>query len=322
MDANDAGVFHIGLVNNMPDGALESTERQFSRLLNAAAPDLHIRWHLFSLPSVPRAEGGRLHLVRQYYGDARDLYRTPLHALVVTGAEPKFPDLREEPYWPEFAQLCDWIEREGPPAIFSCLAAHAAVLHFDGIPRQRLRHKRFGLFQHAAAVRHPLTHSLTSPLTIAHSRWHDVDADALEEAGYRILTHAPDAGVDLFAKGARNELLFLQGHPEYDSGTLAREYRRDVRRFLAGFTAIYPEFPKNYFGDDELPALEWFRKRALNERDERLMDEFPAGVTLPRRERAPAAAVFGAWLRQMDDDRAERGGLARRRRRLAGAHAR
>lgn len=319
MDAGEAGFFHIGLVNNMPDSALESTERQFSRLLSAAAPELRIRWHLFSLGGIARGEAGHLHLVRQYYGGLHDLYRTPVQALIVTGTEPKLPDLRQEAYWPEFTGLLDWIEREGPPAIFSCLAAHGAVLHFDGIARRRLTEKHFGLFEHAAATDHPLAASVAAPVRVAHSRWHDVAADALADAGYSILTHGAEAGVDLFAKRKRHELLFLQGHAEYDANTLAREYRRDVRRFLAGIADIYPELPKHYFAANDVPALECFRERARNRRDVALMNEFPLGATITMGG-APTATIFGAWLRNIEANRAERYGACERRS-LAGALA-
>ena len=45
----------IGLVNNMPDAALQATERQFMRLLRQAAGDIRIDFHCFSLPSVTRS---------------------------------------------------------------------------------------------------------------------------------------------------------------------------------------------------------------------------------------------------------------------------
>ena len=148
MNGHPPGALNIGLLNNMADSALESTERQFLRLLGAAAPELPIRWHLFSLRSIARNESGNLHLIHQNYGSPGDLYNTRLDAVIVTGAEPLQQDLRQEAYWPELATVFDWIDREGPPAIFSCLAAHAAVLHFDGIERRRLAQKRFGLFDH------------------------------------------------------------------------------------------------------------------------------------------------------------------------------
>jgi hypothetical protein len=43
-------VVTVGLVNNMPDTALQSTERQFLELIDAAAGGMAVRLRLFSLP--------------------------------------------------------------------------------------------------------------------------------------------------------------------------------------------------------------------------------------------------------------------------------
>ena len=43
----------VGLVNNMPDGAVELTERQFLEFLDAAAGPTEIIVRLFSLPEMP-----------------------------------------------------------------------------------------------------------------------------------------------------------------------------------------------------------------------------------------------------------------------------
>ncbi len=44
----------IGLVNNMPDGALQATERQFSDLLSEASGNLLIFLRFFSRPELRR----------------------------------------------------------------------------------------------------------------------------------------------------------------------------------------------------------------------------------------------------------------------------
>jgi homoserine O-succinyltransferase len=166
-------------------------------------------------------------------------------------------------------------------------------------------------------AKHWLTAGLAAPVPVAHSRWHELPADALRDAGYRVLTYAPEAGADLFVSRKRNDLLFLQGHPEYEADTLAREYRRDVRRFLAGASQRYPELPQNYFSDDEVQVLRQFRERALHMRDERLLDNFPPIVQRFGQKVPATAPVFGAWLRQIDDAKAERLGLQPRPQRLA-----
>src|SRR5262245_15016452 len=76
----DADCLTIGLVNNMPDTALESTERQFAQLLDSAAGDVPVRLRLFALPEVPRGEAGRRHVDR--YGDSAELWTGDVDGLI------------------------------------------------------------------------------------------------------------------------------------------------------------------------------------------------------------------------------------------------
>ena len=288
----------LGILNNMPDAALERTEQQFFALLTAAAQDLLVRVRFFSLSTMPRDHSGREHLQRHAYAPAAEIPEWDPDALIVTGTEPREQDLRCEPYWSELAQVFDRIAGDGPSTLFSCLAAHAAVLHYDGVERRPLVEKRFGVFEHVVSRRDPLTESLESPFRIAHSRWNQLAESDLAARDYRILTWSAAAGVDLFLKRGRNDLLFCQGHPEYDAGTLAREYRRDVKRWLNGETESYPLLPKNYFSAGETLALNQFRARATFERGEALMAAYPSLTRKPdSRWNAPGAAVLHAWLR-------------------------
>ncbi|HTT83227.1 MAG TPA: homoserine O-succinyltransferase [Rhizomicrobium sp.] len=297
----------LGLVNNMPDAALERTERQFFNLLDAAARDLLVRVSFFSLPGIPRGEPGHDHLARNAYRSTHELANAELDAVIVTGTEPRLPDLRLEPYWIELARLFDWIAEDGPSAVFSCLAAHAAVLHYDGVVRRRLSEKRAGVYDHVVAGHDYFTEKLAPPIGVAHSRWNEVGESELAATGYRILTWAPEAGVDLFVKRKRNDLLFCQGHPEYDPATLGREYHRDVRRFLVGESENWPALPAHYFTPGETAQLHAFRIRAEAERREALIAEYPAIRRRPDAAwQAPAAPVFRAWLGQIVETKRRR----------------
>src|ERR1700693_4700811 len=86
------GAVEIGIVNNMPDAALEATERQFIGLLTAASEKTPVRIRLFALPSVPRGEVARRYLASHYAGIA-DLWNTRLDGLIVTGTEPHCNDV-------------------------------------------------------------------------------------------------------------------------------------------------------------------------------------------------------------------------------------
>ena len=97
----------IGLVNNMPDAALQATERQFARLLEDSSGDYDIRLVLVTLDALPREPSVREAIAGAYR--APDALRA-LHpdAILVTGAEPRAPELSDEPFWSELTALIDW----------------------------------------------------------------------------------------------------------------------------------------------------------------------------------------------------------------------
>lgn len=298
----------IALVNNMPDSALESTERQFIDLLAAASDDVLIRLKLHTLPDVPRSAAG-WDYVRDNCFDIRALWAAPPDGLIVTGAEPRAPSLKDEPYWASLARLVDWAEANGISSVWSCLAAHAAVLHIDGIARAPLAHKRFGMFDCARCSDHRLLKGVPDHIRVAHSRWNDLPLEALASRGYAILTRSTEAGVDSFVKQRKALMLFFQGHPEYDARALLREYRRDIGRYLRQERDTFPELPRGYFAPGAASDLEAYRSRALADRRENLLAEFPNAVPeailTPNRD-SPAARIYGNWLAHLSAQKASR----------------
>ena len=91
---NADSVLTIGLINNMPDSALQATERQFTQLLQAAAGNSRVHLHCFSLPSVKRSQQARQSMDGRY-GDIANLGRLRIDGLIVTGAEPNAATLPE-----------------------------------------------------------------------------------------------------------------------------------------------------------------------------------------------------------------------------------
>src|ERR1700691_2467541 len=240
----------IGLVNNMPDAALDATERQFIDLIRAASASLIVRLKLFSVPTIPRSAQARA-AVAQRYRDVSELWDTHLDGLIVTGNEPRAQSLRDEPYWPSLTRVMEWAEHNTSSTIWSCLAAHAAVLHADGIERRPLEDKLFGVFDCETVADHPLLAGVARGLRVPHSRINDLPEPSLRSSGYQVLSRSGGAGVDAFVKAEQDSSLFVffQGHPEYGDDSLLREYRRDVGRFLRGECANCPALPQGYFGD-------------------------------------------------------------------------
>lgn len=296
-------VLTIGLINNMPDPAFQATERQFARLLQAAAGHRRIHLHCFSLPSVKRSPQTRT-LMEGRYADISDLTRLRLDGLIVTGAEPIAATLPEEPFWKDLTDVIDWAQTNTRSAIWSCLAAHAVVLHLDGIERQQLDVKCSGLYDCAkVAAENWLMKDIDSPLKIAHSRINTLRKADLTAHGYQLLTESRDAGVDIFAKRLRSHFVFFQGHPEYDALSLQREYLRDITRYLARQREIFPAFPTSYFNAETEYKLANYQKRAIAER------QIPLSIELPRlvlrsdlATGVAAAAIFRNWLEYLSDD--------------------
>jgi homoserine O-succinyltransferase len=286
----------LALVNNMPDSALEATERQFAELLAAASGDLLVRFKLFSLPGVPRAETARRYL-GESYSAIESLWNSRPDGLIVTGTEPRAASLTDEPYWPALSQIVDWAQHATVSTIWSCLAAHAAVLRIDGVGRHLLQEKRSGVFECSSMSDHPMAAGMPRRFSIPHSRCNDLDQNELTACGYTVLSRSAQAGVDSFVKQTRSTFVFFQGHPEYDSGTLFREYRRDVARFLSGERDTYPAMPEGYFGDDAKNRLTTFRECALVIRNSGLLADFPAvEQEVANTWRVAATQIYRHWL--------------------------
>jgi homoserine O-succinyltransferase/O-acetyltransferase len=255
----------IGLINNMADEALKITERQFGSLVSEAAGGIDVSFRIFALKSTRRSPRA-LDYINARYEPASAAMDEDLDGLIITGAQPQADRLSDEPYWEELAELIDWAKLHTTSTILSCLAAHAGVLHLDGVERRPLPEKCTGVFPAAAETTHPLSGERGHARLIPHSRYNGLSRTELEQAGYVILTSSPGCGVDSFVKSFGSQFVFLQGHPEYDANSLAREYRRDTDRYLRGETERKPARPSGYFGAEAEVELRAMERRAHGDR--------------------------------------------------------
>jgi homoserine O-succinyltransferase len=306
-DNGDAQGVRLAFINNMPDAALEDTELQFFELLANVSGKLPVYIKLYSLPGIVRADRGGEHLDKFYFG-VNDIWQNQFDCVIITGTEPKQSNLREELYWNQLAEILDWAERNTNSTILSCLAAHASVLHSDGITRRRLPDKQCGVFHSTKTLKHHLTCDLPDTSGFPHSRWNEVREKELVAGGYNILTKSAEAGIDLFVKKKQKSLfVYFQGHPEYSAETLAKEYRRDVKRFLRGERESYPSMPHGYFNETTAAALHTFQHRAMADRGEDTMTLFPefTNEKLENTWRSSAVCVYRNWLQYVMSKKAE-----------------
>src|SRR5205085_11883025 len=152
----------------------------------------------------------------------------------------------------------------------------------------------------ARVADHPLTAGAPPHLPMPHSRWNDLTDDDLTRHGCRVLTRSDEAGVDAFVKERKSLFVFFQGHPEYDATTLLLEYRRDIGRYLRRERETYPAMPQGYFDRETVDALTALQDRALADRREELLAEFPTAMAagkLKNNWRLAAESLYRNWLR-------------------------
>jgi homoserine O-succinyltransferase/O-acetyltransferase len=282
----------------MGDEALKVTERQFAGLLGMCAGDVDVQLRLFGLKRTPRSPAA-LEYIGARYEPASAIIDSKLDALIITGAQPRADRLSEEPYWEELIDLIDWAKESTASTILSCLAAHAAVLHLDGVERWPLPEKCAGVFSFAVEQDHPFVGERGLARLAPHSRHNGLSRSELERAGYCVLTSSPVQGVDTFTKSFGSQFVFLQGHPEYDANSLAREYRRDLARYLRGETDAEPVAPKGYFAPEaeaqlrglERPAREDPRRPPIE-----ILSQIEGWAPLQADWRGDALRFFRGWL--------------------------
>lgn len=269
----DIRELHIGVLNIMPDAALEATERQFLRLVGSCNRIAQFYVHLFTFPEVPRGEAASRHIAR-YYEDFETLKKEGLDAIILSGANPVQANIEDEPFWDPLMEVVHWAQDNVCSVMCSCLATHAVVQRLWGIHRYKLADKRWGVYANRVAESsHPLIANINTRFDAPHSHVHEVNASQFEEQGLLVLAKSKQADLHLAVSPDGFRFVFFQGHPEYDAVSLLKEYKREVTRYLTGVRSTYPPYPENYLYDEAREVLENYKQ--LIERAEGNYDSIP-----------------------------------------------
>jgi homoserine O-succinyltransferase len=170
-----------------------------------------------------------------------------------------------------------------------------------GKTRLRQPQKVWGVFPHRVVdKRHPLVVDVNTRFDVPHSRWNCITAEQFETAGCRVLVESEESGVHLATSPDGFRLVMFQGHPEYDTISLLKEYKRDVMLYAKGKLPAYPPFPRNYFKCQEQALLKEYQDRleAALAADQPI-PEFPEKQISGRLDNTwhdTAEAVVGNWI--------------------------
>jgi homoserine O-succinyltransferase len=259
----DIRELHVGLLNMMPDAALEATERQFFRLIGESNQIAQFYLHPFTLKELKRGAKGQEH-VDKYYETFEQVKAQGLDALIITGANVQGTELSQQPFWQPLIEVIDWAYENVTSTLCSCLTTHAVMEFRYGQKRRRLGGKCWGVYSHRVMDRrHPLVTGVNTRFDVPHSRFNQIDREQFEAVGCRVLAESAQAGVHLAVSPDLFRLVFFQGHPEYDVISLLKEYKREVLHYTRGDRPDYPPFVENYFTLQTEAILDEYREQLL-----------------------------------------------------------
>ena len=240
----------ILILNLMPTKI--TTETQLARLLGNTP--LQIEVELLTTSGHVPAHTPVEHMLSFYkvFDEVKENY---YDGMVITGAPVELLDFEEVDYWEELCEIMDWSTSHVYSTFHICWGAQAALYHHYGVPKIALPEKTFGVFSHRVTHKGSILFRGFDDVFMApHSRHTTVrKEDILKVPSLKILAESEEAGVYAIStdEGRR---IFITGHSEYDTETLAAEYFRDKEGGLE------IKVPKNYFpGDDDSlePSCNW-----------------------------------------------------------------
>lgn len=288
---------HIGLLNMMPDAALVATERQFFRLIGESNSIAQFYVHLFTLPELERGTKARYHIDR-YYESFEQIREQGLDALIITGTNVIGSELASQSFWQPLIRVVDWAYDNVTSTLCSCLATHAVLEFRYGQKRVPQPRKIWGIYPHRVVMpEHPLVVDINSRFDVPHSRWNAIGTTQFRNSGLHVLVES-EVGVHLATSPDGLRFVFFQGHQEYDTVSLLKEYKRDLQLYAKGRLDHYPPFPDNYLNPRE--------RAILGEYGQLLLDaingeepKFPESIIAPHIDNTwhdTAQSVIGNWV--------------------------
>jgi homoserine O-succinyltransferase len=292
----DIRPMHIGVLNMMPDAALEATERQFLSLIGESNKLAQIYVHLFTLPELERGPEAKAH-IEKYYSSFSQIKKDGLDGLIITGANVVDPDLTKAPFYAPLEEVIDWAWDNVASTVFSCLATHALMALKYGQKRSLMPEKLWGVYTHKAAdIFHPLVQGLNTDFDVPHSRNNTITREQFENAGLRILIDSDEAGVHVVSSKDGFRRIMMQGHPEYDIRSLLKEYIREIKNYAEGRRVAYPPYPAHFMPPQAQELCKRYKDKV---KPGEILPDFPEDVVLAlvkNNWHDTGRSLIGNWL--------------------------
>ena len=240
----------IAILNIMPTKII--TETQLARVLGNTPLQVEIDFvHTASYHSKNTSENH----INEFYTDFNSIKNNKYDGLIITGAPVEHLEFDDVSYWDELTEIMKWSKTNVTSTLHICWAAMAGLYYHFGINKYPLKKKMFGVFKHRVLKKKiMLVRGFDDYFYAPHSRHSYVKTDDIKAVpNLNIIAESDEAGVYIAASSDKKQI-FITGHSEYDSDTLAKEYFRDIENGMS------MDIPKNYFTDDDPakpPIVRW-----------------------------------------------------------------
>lgn len=248
--SQDIRPLHIIILNLMPTKI--ETETQLLRLMSNTPLQVDVE---FMHPASHKSKNTSQNHINKFYKTFDEVKDNKYDGMIITGAPVELLNFEEVDYWDELCKIFEWTKTNVYSTFHICWGAQAGLYYHHGIPKYILKEKMFGVFPHKPLdLYHPILRGFDESFYVPHSRHTEIRFEDIALCkDLQVLTYSEQAGIHLVADlECRN--FYATGHSEYDAGTLAREYFRDLDRGLD------IKVPFNYFPDDDpanKPIVTW-----------------------------------------------------------------
>lgn len=231
----------IAIVNLMP--TKETTETQLLRHLSNTPLQIDV-----SLVRMENHESNHVSVehLEKFYIPSSELFKHKYDGMIITGAPVEQMPFEDVDYWSELCDIMDYARDNVFSTLYICWGSQAGLYHNYGIKKLSLEQKAFGIFKNFAVHKDdPLLRGFDDVFPVPTSRHTTVSKAAISKIKDLKILAENEEGEVTICKSGDNRSIFMTGHLEYDTETLAAEYWRDKNKGLE------IQIPKNYFPSDD-----------------------------------------------------------------------
>ncbi|WP_400241882.1 homoserine O-succinyltransferase [Niallia sp. JL1B1071] len=252
--AQDIRPLNILILNLMPQK--EKTEVQILRLLGNTPLQVNISF--LRTASYESKNTSPYHL-EQFYRDFEAIKPNRYDGMIITGAPVELMSFEEVDYWEELTKIMEWSKTNVTSTLHICWGAQAALYHHFGINKYELEQKCYGIYSHYVLnPSYKLMRGFDDSFLAPHSRHTNVAIEEIKKhPNLELLSASEDAGAFIISANNGKQIM-VTGHLEYDSVTLAEEYKRDKEKGLNIHLPLH-YFPNN---DPSMRPLNSWRSHA------------------------------------------------------------